>query len=150
MMPPENARVSALAGETGITTHTLYAWRREAKGQGVVVPGDGKNPEAWSSEDKFSVVLETALLNAAELAEYCRRKGLYPEQIAAWRAACRTANANAAEQAREQRHQSKEDRKRIQQLEKELQRKEKALAEAAALLILRKKAQAIWGSNEDD
>jgi transposase-like protein len=150
MMAPENARVSVLAGETGISAHTLYAWRREAKGQGVAVPGDGKNPEAWSSEDKFSVVLEAAPLNAAELAEYCRRKGLYPEQIAAWRAVCRTANANAAEQAREQRHQSKEDRKRIEQLEKELQRKEKALAEAAALLILRKKAQAIWGNNEDD
>ncbi|CAB3804024.1 hypothetical protein LMG28614_05937 [Paraburkholderia ultramafica] len=95
-------------------------------------------------------MLETAPLNAAELAEYCRRKGLYPEQIAAWRAVCQAANANAAEQAREQRHQSKDDKKRIQQLEKELQRKEKALAEAAALLILRKKVQAIWGNNEDD
>jgi transposase-like protein len=116
----------------------------------LVVPGDGKNPEGWSSEDKFAVVLESAPLNAAELAEYCRRKGLYPEQIAAWRAACRSANADATEQAREQRQQSKDDKKRIQQLEKELQRKEKALAEAAALLILRKKAQAIWGDKEDD
>ncbi|HTR06822.1 MAG TPA: IS3 family transposase [Paraburkholderia sp.] len=139
MMPPENAPVSALARETGITEQTLYTWRRQAKGRGVAVPGDGKNPEGWSSEDKFAVVLEAAALNAAELAEYCRRKGLYPEQIAAWRAACQAANANAAEQAREQRHQSKEDKQRIKQLEKELQRKEKALAEAAALLILRKK-----------
>ena len=114
------------------------------------MPGDGKNPEGWSSEDKFAVVLEAAPLNAAELAEYCRRKGLYPEQIAAWRAACQAANANAAEQAREQRHQSKDDKRRIQRLEKELQRKEKALAEAAALLILRKKVQAIWGDKEDD
>jgi transposase-like protein len=150
MMPPENTLVSALARETGITEQTLYMWRRQAKGQGLVVPGDGKNPEAWSSEDKFAVVLESAPLNTAELAEYCRRKGLYPEQILAWRAACRSANANASEQSREQRHQSKDDKKRIQQLEKELQRKEKALAEAAALLILRKKAQAIWGDNEDD
>jgi len=145
MMPPENALVSALARETGITEQTLYTWRRQAKGQGLAVPGDGKNPEGWSSEDKFAVVLETAPLNSAELAEYCRRKGLYPEQIAAWRAACLAANANATEQAREQRHQSKDDKQRIRQLEKELQRKEKALAEAAALLILRKKAQAIWG-----
>ncbi|CAM3500474.1 Transposase IS3/IS911 family protein [Cupriavidus taiwanensis] len=114
------------------------------------MPGDGKNPEVWSSEDKFAVVLETAPLNEAELAEYCRRKGLYAEQIAAWREACRSANANAGEQAREQLLQSKGDKKRIQQLEKELQRKEKALAEAAALLILRKKVQAIWGEKEDD
>ncbi|EDT37906.1 hypothetical protein BamMEX5DRAFT_6320 [Burkholderia ambifaria MEX-5] len=109
------------------------------------MPGDGKNPEGWSSENKFSVVLEAAALNAAELAEYCRRKGLYPEQIAAWRAACQAANANAAEQAREQHHQSKEDKQRIKQLEKELQRKEKALAEAAALLILRKKPRRSGG-----
>ena len=150
MMPPENALVSALARETGVAEQTLYAWRRQVKAQGVPVPGDGKNPEAWSSADKFAVVLETAPLNEAELAEYCRRKGLYAEQIAAWREACRSANANAGEQAREQRLQSKGDKKRIQQLEKELQRKEKALAEAAALLILRKKAQAIWGEKEDD
>ena len=150
MMPPENATVSSLARETGISEQTLYTWRRQAKGRGLAVPGDGKNPEGWSSEDKFAVVLETAPFNAAELAEYCRRKGLYPEQIAAWRAACQVANANAAEQAREQQHQSKEDKQRIKQLEKELQRKEKALAEAAALLILRKKAQAIWGDKEDD
>jgi hypothetical protein len=114
------------------------------------VPGSGKNAEKWTSEDKFAVVLETAALNAAELAEYCRRKGLFAEQIAAWRAACSSANANVAQQARGQREQSKGDKKRIRQLEKELLRKEKALAEAAALLILRKKAQAIWGDKEED
>ena len=150
MMPPENKAVSALSRETGITEQTLYTWRRQLKNQGMPVPGDGKNPEGWSSEDKFAVVLETAALNAAELAEYCRRKGLYAEQIAAWREACRSANANAGEQARNQREQSKEDKKRIRQLEKELNRKEKALAEAAALLVLRKKAQAIWGDKEED
>lgn len=149
MTPPENAPVSALARETGITEQTLYTWRRQAKERRSVVPGDGKNPEGWSSRDKFAVVLETAPLNAAELAEYCRRRGLYPEQIMAWRATCEAANANALAQAREQRHQTKEDKQRIKQLEKELQRKEKALAEAAALLVLRKKAQAIWGDNED-
>jgi len=150
MMPPEKASVSLLARESGITEQTLYTWRRQVKSQGMVVPGDGKNPEAWSSEDKFAVVLETAGLNASELGEYCRRRGLFAEQISAWRDACRTANANAAEQAREQRQQSKDDKKRIGALEKELRRKEKALAEAAALLILRKKAQAIWGDKEDE
>ena len=114
------------------------------------MPGSGKNAEEWSSEDKFAVVLETAALNASELAEYCRRKGLFPEQIAAWRAACMSANASAAQQTKTQQAQSKEDKKRIRQLEKELQRKEKALAETAALLVLRKKVQAIWGDKEED
>ena len=150
MMPPENKIVSELARETGITEQTLYTWRRQLKNQGIAVPGDGKNSEQWSSEDKFAVVLETATLSAAELAEYCRRKGLFVEQIAAWRQACRSANANAAQTSKVQREQSKGDQKRIRALEKELNRKEKALAEVAALLVFRKKAQAIWGEEAED
>ena len=150
MMPPQNRPVSELARESGITEQTLYTWRRQLRNQGTPVPGSGKNAEEWSSEDKFAVVLETAALNASELAEYCRRKGLFPEQIAAWRAACMSANASAAQQTKTQQAQSKEDKKRIRQLEKELQRKEKALAETAALLVLRKKVQAIWGDKEED
>jgi transposase-like protein len=150
MMPPQNKLVSELARESGITEQTLYTWRRQLRNQGTPVPGSGKNAEEWTSEDKFAVVLETAALNVTELAEYCRRKGLFAEQIASWRAACMSANTSAPQQARGQQLQSKEDKKRIRQLEKDLQRKEKALAEAAALLILRKKAQAIWGDKEDD
>lgn len=149
-MPPTNKPIALLAREHGISEQTLYNWRRNLKEQGVAVPGNGRNAEEWTSQDKFGVVLETSGLNEAELAEYCRRKGLFIEQIAAWRTACQEANANMAEVSREQREQSKADRKRIKQLEKELQRKEKALAEAAALIILRKKAQAIWGEAEED
>ena len=114
------------------------------------MPGNGKKAEDWTSEDKFAGVLETAALNAAELAEYCRRRGVFAEQITTWRAICSSANANATQKARGVREQSKEDKKRIRELEKDLNRKEKALAEAAALLILRKKVRAIWGSNEED
>lgn len=150
MMPPQNKLVSELARESGITEQTLYTWRRQLRSQGTPVPGSGKNAEEWTSEDKFAVVLETAALNAAELSEYCRRKGLFAEQITDWRAACMSANASVAQRTRAQQAQSKEDKKRIRQLEKDLSRKEKALAEAAALLILRKKAQAIWGDEAED
>jgi transposase len=40
--------------------------------------------------------------------------------------------------------------RRVRELEKELRRKDKALAEAAALLVLQKKVQAIWGDADDD
>ena len=150
MMPPNNIPIPRLAEETGISDVTLYTWRKQARVEGIAVPADGKNPEKWSSEDKFAIVLEAASLNEAELAEYCRRKGLYAEQITAWRKACLQANANSAAQAKEQREQGKKDRKQIKKLERELQRKEKALAEAAALLVLKKKAQAIWGEAEDE
>jgi len=150
MMPPQNKAVSELARESGITEQTLYTWRRQLRNQGTPVPGSGKNAEEWTSEDKFAVVLETAALNATELAEYCRGKGLFVEQIAAWKAACMSANAGAAQLKRSQQAQSKEDKKRIRELERDLNRKEKALAETAALLVLRKKVQAIWGDKEDD
>ena len=150
VMPPHNTPIPELAAETGISDVTLYTWRKQARVEGVAVPADGKNPEKWSSEDKFAIVLEAAALNEAELAEYCRRKGLYVEQITAWRKACLQANANSVAQAKAQREQGKKARKQIEKLERELHRKEKALAEAAALLVLQKKAQAIWGDGEDE
>lgn len=150
MMPPQNMRVSSLAEETGISQQTLYNWRQKARDEGGVVPGDGKNSEQWSSSDKFSVVVETAHFNEAELSEYCRKKGLYPEQIAQWKQSCMTANAQGQEQTKAERERGKRDQKKIKKLEQELRRKEKALAETAALLVLQKKAQALWGETEDE
>jgi transposase len=150
MMPPANRTVSELAEETGITTVTLYAWRKQARAAGAVVPGDGKSPDGWSSQEKFRVVLESAALNETELGEYCRRKGLYVEQIREWRAACEQANASAQERSRSEQERSKAARQRIRNLERERKRDKAALAEAAALLLLGKKAEAIWGKGEDE
>jgi len=107
MMPPHNTPISGLVAETGISDVTLYTWRKQARVVGIAVPVDGKNSEKWSSEDKFAIVLEDAALNEAELAEYCRQKGPYVEQIAAWRKTCSQANApNSAAQAKAQREQT--------------------------------------------
>ena len=122
MMLPHNIPIPRLAEETGISDVTLYTWRKQARVEGIAVPADGKNPEKWSSEDKFSIVLEAASLNEAELAEYCRRKGLYVEQIAAWRKACLQANANSVAQAKALREQTKKDHKQIKKLVRELHR----------------------------
>lgn len=151
MMPPLNRTVPELVEATGITDATLYAWRKQARAAGAVVPGDGQQADQWSSQDKFRVVLESASLNAAELAEYCRRKGLYIEQINAWREACEQANSLAQpSKTRREREEEKAAKKRIKQLERELRRKDAALAETAALLVLRKKAEALWGKDEDE
>jgi hypothetical protein len=91
--------------------------------------------------------VETAALNEAERGQYCRQRGLYPEQLAAWRRACEQANTGQA--VPRLKHAAQADKRRIQELERELRRKDKALAEAAALLVLRKKADAIWGKDED-
>lgn len=148
-MPPSNRSVADLARETGITESTLYNWRKEARTKGLVVPGKKESAEQWSSANKFNVVLETAALSEAELSEYCRAKGLYVEQVKRWRAACEQANVRADATREMQGSQQRQDKKRIKQLERELNRKEKALAEAAALLVLRKKLAALWGEDED-
>jgi hypothetical protein len=118
--------------------------------KGKPVPGKGQSTDSWSAEDKYAVLLETGGLNESELSEYCRKKGLYVEQIEQWKTAAIKANEAPADQDRQLKEQRASDRKKIKQLEKELKRKEKALAETAALLVLRKKAQAIWGEEGDE
>ena len=114
------------------------------------VPADPSNPDNWSGENKLAVVIETASLNEEELAAYCRRKGLYVEQVGRWREAAMAGAETLRPLSAEERRELQKERKKNRKLEKELRRKEKALAEAAALLILQKKAQAIWGDEEDD
>lgn len=150
MAPPHNSTVAELSRQEGIPSATLYNWRKQSRERGQVLPSRSSTPEHWSSEDKFRVVLETAPMSAAEFSAYCRKKGLYAEQVEAWRAACIGANGRTAEQERETRQLQKTEQARVRQLEKELRRKEKALAETAALLTLSKKAEAIWGSNNED
>jgi transposase-like protein len=95
-------------------------------------------PEGWGSADKFAAVLESAALNESQLAEYCRKRGLYPEQVKSWRMACEQANAWDQEQSRRLKAARSQEKPRLRELERELKRKDKALAEAAALLVLRK------------
>jgi transposase-like protein len=150
MMPPESRSVAELARETGITETTLYNWRNVARRAGAVMPGGGKQQaEDWDSAAKFAVVLETASLSEEALATYCRSKGLYVEQVRMWRLACEQANARREVEAANQAQRSQADRRRIKELERELHRKEKALAEAAALLVLAKKYRALPQQDED-
>ena len=149
MMPPMSLSLAEVSRQSGIPSQTLYNWRIKAKNQGNIMPKKS-NPDEWSSEEKFRVVLETEALNEHELGEYCRSKGLYKEQIKAWREACMNANSQNDTPLAKQKKRSQSDNKKIKSLEQELKRKEKALAETAALLVLKKKADAIWGDKEDD
>lgn len=150
MMPPENESVQTIARETGLSEATLHQWKKKAKAKGLAIPGGETVAERWSTQDKFSIVVETATLGEIELAEYCRSKGLYVEQVGAWRDACMQANGGVAHQASQMQKNIRQKEREIKHLSQELRRKESALAETAALLVLRKKAQAIWGDNEDE
>ena len=153
MSPPARQSVAQISKELGIHLATLYAWRKAWRLQGEVVPASEKAPETWSTADKFTVVLESAGLNATELGAFCRERGLYSEQVDRWRQAAQDANANsmltmADQKDLEKRHQ--QDQREIKRLQQELRRKDKALAEAAALLMASKKIQAYWGEDGED
>ena len=150
MLPPHSKSVPEIAKEEGISEPTLYIWRKAARAKGRLLPDGDTTPEGWSSKDKFAAVLETAALNEEQLGQYCRQRGLYPAQIQTWRAACEQANDWEEAQSKRVKEQMRDLQRKHKDLERENRRKEKALAEAAALLLLKKKANAIWGEDEDE
>ena len=138
-----------ISDELGIPRATLHGWKK----QFALVINDKEvintPAENWTPEEKFAVVLESATLSEVELNTYCREKGLYPGQIKTWREACIRGNQSQDKQLRREGNYQHQKRK-INALERELKHKEKALAEIAALLVLRKKYDTLWGGSEDD
>ena len=112
------------------------------------MPPNDDTPEGWNSTDKFNAVLQAASMNETQLAEFCRAKGLYPEQISRWKNACQMANDWDQTHASDLEKNQRQDRAKLKKVQAELNRKEKALAEAAALLILQKKFNALLEDEE--
>ena len=138
-----------IADELSIPRATLHQWKKQYKMDKDEILTVNAMVESWSPEQKFAVVLETATLSEVELNTYCREKGVYPGQIKAWREACIRGNEPQDKHLRRE-GVYKQHKRRITSLERELQRKDKALAETVALLVLRKKYDALWEDPEDD
>jgi transposase-like protein len=153
MVGPHGVSASTLAGDVGINQPTLSRWLREArtvpdmakKSRRTKEKARPKRPQDWSPEEKLRVVVESRGLTDEELGAFLRKEGLHQAQVEEW-----SATAHSSLLARKGAKKASAESKRIRELERELRRKEKALAEAAALLILKKKAQEIWGDEEDD
>ena len=142
LLPPESAAIDVVAREVGIGVDTLERWREEARSR----PGRGR---AWTAAGWLEAVVTTAAMNEVDKSAWCRSHGAYPEELAKWRASATTALA-APEEMRASPQATRADRKRIKELERELLRKDRALAETAALLVLLKKVQAIFSKGEDE
>ena len=138
MSPPNSLKIPELVTKYNVPKQTLYSWRKRAVEQGQLVNGESDSNK-WRNEVKLAAIIETAVMTQAEKAEYCRIKGIYLEQLDQWRIACLSGfNIVPVINARQKAEKIKKD-KQIKKLEKELNRKEKALAEAAALMVLSKK-----------
>ena len=142
MLPPESAAVQAVAREIGISADTLERWRAEALSKPV-------RDRVWTAAARFDAVLTTAVMDETGKNAWCREHGVYPQELAQWRQSATQALAEP-EEARASPQQTKQDRRRIKELERELHRKDRALAETAALLVLSKKVAAIFNKGEDE
>ncbi len=151
LLPRNNISIAKLSKEEGISDATLYLWRKKARKEGRLMPdADNSSASNWSSRDKFAAVMETAAMSQADVAEYCREKGLFPEQLVQWRKACEQANEWDQVSEKKLKEATQSERKKNTKLKKDLDRKNKALAEAAALLVLRKKYNALFEDHEDE
>jgi transposase-like protein len=150
MLPPLNMTVAELSREEGISEGTLYNWRDQLKREGHSVPGKKSTSDKWSAQAKFAAVVATASMPAAQVSQYCREKGLYVEQLERWKQDCLNGFEASDAQEKKLQYRSKQDKARIKELERDLRHKEKALAETAALLVLRKKLDALLGDDHED
>ena len=142
LLPPESSPVSVVAREVGIGEVTLQRWLDQAQS----MPARGR---AWTAAARFEAVLTSAALDETSKSAWCRQHGLYPEELSRWRN-CATAALAQPEEARASPQSTRQDKRRIKELERDLLRKDRALAETAALLVLTKKVSAIFHKGEDD
>lgn len=152
LLRPNGPSACAVSSEVGVPQPTLSRWVREAVTLSDVSKKKSRKAsnkrKRWSAEERLRIVVQSSELSGEELGAFLRREGVHTNQLEQWRETARGAWSGS--QAAEARRQAERDRKRIRALERELRRKDKALAESAALLWLKKKAQEIWGDEDDD
>jgi transposase-like protein len=141
----------------GIGHSTLQKWIVQSRNQEFVSISSNeissvsrmtkeKRPQDWSPEDKLDLIIRCAPLNADEISKLCREQGLYPHHVQQWKQDI-VAGVGLSPQVKDQ-SEAKLLRHENKALKKELNRKDKALAETAALLVLQKKVKEIWGDDE--
>jgi transposase len=128
-----------------VSVATLERWRAEALANGTGNPRDGGG-QRWTPAARLEAVIATAALDEAARSAWCREHGLYPAELDGWK---QDAVAGLGEPRATSAAEAREDRRRVKELERELRRKDKALAETAALLVLRKKLAAVFHQDED-
>lgn len=146
VLPPNNRSALSVAKEAGISYQTLRNWLEQAK-NGTLDKQDTVGGAHRSSREKFNLVMESKSVLKDEQGKWLREKGLHSEHIPLYEQELRDLVDNNGKTEKEENKKLKKENKR---LAKELEKKEKALAEMAALYTLKKKAEELWGENEDD
>ena len=138
-----------IAIEFGVGRSTIGKWLKEYKQNGNInLKQKEKRPKDWTAEERMSALIETGSMNTKDCTAWCRKKGIFSHNLDKWKKDALLAMTLQTTKA--QTEKEKKYKKEIASLKKDLNRKDKALAETAALLVLKKKVQEIWGEPEDD
>jgi transposase len=142
LLPPESSPVEAVSQALGVSASTLERWRADA----LASPD---RERVWTAAARLQAVIATAAMDEAQRSGWCRQNGVYPTQLDQWKQDA-TAALGEAPEDRGSAQQGREARKRIKELERDLRRKDRALAETTALLVLSKKFEAILQRDEEE
>ena len=141
LLPPESSSLEAVSQKVGISVATLERWRAAA-----LAGSDGSgSPRPWTPAARLEAVIATAAMDEAARSAWCREHGLFPADLDRWKQDALGGLGDPRDEGAE----TKQERRRIKELERDLSRKDKALAETAALLVLSKKLSAIFRNGED-
>lgn len=135
-----------LAKEAGVSNSALYNWIMRYKKANNVT--NGSNSNNWTIEERFNMLIESSSLTEEQQGAYCRRKGIFKHQLLEWKKEFMQQQTETKKPKTQT--ELKSLRTENKALKKELRRKDKALAETSALLILKKKANLLWGETEED
>ena len=144
LMQPDGPTQGAVSRDTGVPQATLSRWLQRARTIGPMSSKNSSKRSRRTADEKLRLVLEASRVPETELGAFLRREGLTEAELQQWRDAARAGLAATTGDRKSPESQ------RIKQLEGDLLRKDKALAEVSAILVLRKKAQALWGDVDAD
>ena len=144
LLAPESQALEDVARTTRISEPTLKRWLDVAQS----MPARGR---AWTARGRLKAVIATASMSKVDKSAWCRERGVYPGELDTWsnNATAALAGPTEASAVRASPQATRSDKKRIKELERELLRKDRALAETAALLVLSKKVAAIYNKAEE-
>ena len=143
--------VAEIANELGISSPTLYEWGRKHATLDGMKKTTQRSPQDWPAVEKLQTIFEFERLCEQEQGEFLRKKGLHSEHLTAWKKILiASLDPSANEKVKPLRKEIVGLKAELKTKDREINRKDRALAEVSALLILKKKVQAIWGSGEDE
>jgi transposase len=141
--------VQEIAQGMGVSAWTLYDWAKRYDTSPGMKKNSERRPQDWSAAEKWKAVVEFEGLAEEKRGEYLRREGLHSEHVESWKKSMQSGLDSGGE-AKASRGQVAELKAEVKELKRDLHRKDRALAETTALLVLKKKADLIWGTGENE